>query len=498
MKLTLGKKLFFYTGGTLIGLLLLTFVFLERNQSRQWESYLVSQSLSFARFATPELLKLFRGSFPVREEADLKIVHEFLGFNRDLIEFSLLSPSGRVLFQSPRFPDFIDLDLSGAAPEGAELPLQAPRTVVRTLRLPGGGRVLDLVTPAFGPTGEQILAARYLISYASVDARLDEVRLYFLRVALLTVVCSLALAALVARRVTRPLHDLTAGAHAVARGELATRIAAHSRDEIGTLARAFNEMAASLASSRSELTEKNAALLRANAELRQMQEQLIRAERLAAIGQLAAGVSHEIDNPVGIILGYAELLLEDLPADDPRRDDVRSIIEECKRCKRITGGLLGFARSGPVIRSPLRLNELVEQTLASLRPQKLFKGLLIEFRPAPQLPPLVGDADQLRQVLVNLLLNAAQAMAGVGTLEVEVRHEGGRAVVEVGDTGPGIAPELRERIFEPFFSTKGRGEGTGLGLSICRRLVEDHGGRLTAGSSPAGGARFRLELPLPE
>jgi len=494
MQMTLGKKLFLYTTGTLVGLLLITFLFLERNQSRQWEEHLLAQSVSFARFATPELLKLFRGAFPPQQEATLSDVYDFLGFNQDLIEFSFVAQGGRALFRSPRFPAFIDLDLAGRVPEEPP-PAGSSGTSVRTYTLAGGGRVLDLVTPAFGPTGERVLSVRYLISYDSVDRRLDEVRWYFLRVGLLAVLCSLVLAALVARRMTRPIQELTEGAHAIARDELQTRINVHSGDEIGTLAVAFNRMAESLTEHRRELTEKNIALTRANEELRQMQEYLVRSERLAAIGQLAAGVSHEIDNPVGIILGYAELLIEDLDDADPRRDDVLAIIEECKRCKRITGGLLGFARATPARRAPVALDLLVQQTLDSLRPQKLFRGVRIRCT-AAELPPVVADTDQLRQVLVNLLLNAVQAMEGEGELTVSLYVEGGWAVIQIDDSGPGVPAELRERIFEPFFSTKAKGEGTGLGLSVCRKLLEDQGGRIGVADSPAGGARFRLELPL--
>lgn len=494
MKLTLGKKLFFYTSGTMVLLLLITFLVLDRNQSRQWEEHLRSQSLSFARFATPELLKLFRGTFPLRRGDKLQDVYDFLAFNRDLIRFTFFSTSGRVLFESPRFPDFVDINL----PEDEELSdrLQTPRITARTLSVAGQGRILDLVTPAFGPTGEQILSVRYLISYDSVDARLREVRFHFLRIALITVFCSLLLAALVARRVTRPIKELTEGAKAIARAELQTRIETQSSDEIGALAKAFNEMTESLSDSRAELTRKNQALTETNEELRRIQEQLIRAERLAAIGQLAAGVSHEIDNPVGIILGYAELLLEDLDEGDSRRDDVRAIIEECKRCKRITGGLLGFARPTPARRESLSLNELVEETVASLRPQKLFKQVNFHIRQSSDLPCILGDADQLRQVLVNLLLNAAQAMDGCGDLTIDIYPEGSQGMIQVSDTGPGISEALRERIFEPFFSTKARGEGTGLGLSVCRKLVEEHGGTLSAGAAEGGGASFRLALPL--
>jgi signal transduction histidine kinase len=497
MQITLGKKLFLYTSGILVVLLLVTFLVLERSQSRQWEEHLRSQSVSFVRFATPELLKLFRGSFsPQADGSTVQEVNDFLAVNADLIQVTIYSPNGRLLYRSPGFGSFSTRDLTGMEEEIAPERMQSDQTTTRTLSLSGGGRILDLVTPAFSPSGARILAVRYLISYDSVDIRLAEVRQHFIRIAVLAVLCSLVLVALAARRVTRPIQELTVGARSIARGDLQTRIATPRGDEIGALALAFNEMAESLAVSQHQLTEKNRALSGANSELRTMQEQLIRAERLAAIGQLAAGVSHEIDNPVGIILGYAELLREDLTEGDPRREDVQAIIDECKRCKRITGGLLGFARTAPPCTEPLQLAPLVEGTLTSLQPQKLFRQIVVRLEKGPALPPIVGDADQLRQVLVNLFLNAAQAMEGKGTLTVKIRREGEEGVVLVSDSGPGVPAELLERIFEPFFSTKGSGEGTGLGLSLCRKLAEAHGGTLRAEESDSGGALFRLGLPL--
>ena len=496
MKITLGKKLFLYTCGTLVGLLLATFLILESNQARQWQEHLRTQSITFARFATPELLKYFRGSFPPTGQENLRDIYDLLGINPDLIRFSLLSPGGKLLFRSAPFPAYAGMDLSSLNGVPDLSRLRRHKTTVRTLVLPGGKRVLDLVIPAFGPTGEQVLAVRYLISHVSVDARLMEMRLYFLRLGLLAILCSVLLAALVVRRVTRPIQALTAGARAIARGELRTRISPRSRDEIGTLARAFNEMAESLSAGRTELTARNAELTQANTELQRIQENLIRAERLAAIGQLAAGVSHEIDNPVGIILGYAELLRAELATDDPRRQDAEAIIEECRRCRRITGGLLGFARRVPASTEILDLSTLASNTLDSLRPQKLFRALDIRFQADSPDIQVVGDADQLRQVLVNLLLNAAQAMAGEGTLTLAVQQEQEQAVVLVADSGPGVPAELQERIFEPFFSTKASGEGTGLGLAVCRRLVEDHGGTLEVEAAAGGGALFRVNLPF--
>lgn len=495
MKITLGKKLFLFTSGTLVVLLLATFLVLERSQSKRWEEYLRAQSISFASFATPELLKLFRGNFPPGGSGNLTSIYELLALNRDLIRFSFHSTGGKLLFQSPPLPDFIDSHVDPVDGPAFLSRLHYPEATIRTIVPPDGGRVLDLIVPAFGPTGEHVLSVRYLISYGSVDARLTEMRQQFLRIALVSIFCTLVLVALVARRVTRPIQELTAGARAIARGDLATRIATRRGDEIGALGAAFNEMAESLAANREELTTKHAALLLANQELQEMQEHLLRTERLAATGQLAAGVSHEIDNPVGIILGYAELLLEDLAPEDPRRPDVLAIIEECKRCRRITGGLLGFARLTPARRELVSLNALAASTLATLRPQKLFKEIDCQFIPAPVELYVDADADQLRQVLVNLLLNAAQAMAGKGRVSLEISG-GDKALLSVCDTGPGIPAELMERIFEPFFSTKEKGEGTGLGLPVCRKLAEVHGGRLWVEAGLGGGACFRVQLPL--
>lgn len=494
MKITLGKKIFLYTSSTLVGLLLITFLLLERHQARQWEEYLSAQSLAFARFATPELLKLFRGQFSSPDLGGRQGVYDFLSVNRELVQFAIYNPNGRELFVSEPFRGFEQLPLQQLPPVDLKVWRKGGEPELRPLPMISGGQLLEVMVPAFGPTGEQVLTVRYLISQASLSARLGEIRQQFLRIALLATAASLLLAAMVARRLTGPISALTGGARAIAQGELQTRIALSRGDELGTLAAAFNDMATSLGSSRSELTRKNAELVTANEELRQMQEQLVRTERLAAIGQLAAGISHEIDNPVGIILGYAELLLDDLPPEDERRADVIAIIDECRRCKRITGGLLGFARTSPPRQEPFDLRPLIEQTLVSLRPQKLFREIQVDFPAKGPALRLVGDADQLRQVLVNLLLNAAQAMGGQGRIWVraEARED---LVVEVEDNGPGIGDELLERIFEPFFSTKNRGEGTGLGLSVCRKLVEAHGGTLVASAGVKGGGLFRLTLP---
>jgi signal transduction histidine kinase len=266
-------------------------------------------------------------------------------------------------------------------------------------------------------------------------------------------------------------------------------------DELTILADAFNEMADSLGKSRAELTRRNEQLSKANEELHRIYERLTRAERLAAVGQVAAGVSHEIDNPVGIILGYAQLLLEDMPQEDPRRDDVQAIIDECLRCKRITGGLLGLSRTGARQWEPVDLKSLIEGTWASLQPQKLFRQLDFTMQLAEDITGLIGDADRLRQVIVNLLLNAVQALKGQGKIQIELSAADSGAFISVDDSGPGIPDSQKESVFDPFYSTKESGKGTGLGLAICRKLIEEHGGHIEALDSSLGGARFTILLP---
>lgn len=497
LKLTLGQKLFVYTSLLLVLLLCATFLFLERIETRQWEEYLQTQSLSFSRLATPELQKRFRGDFsggPVTTGRPDQF--DFLAVNRDLVAFSFVSSTGLVIYRSPRFPAFIDLEFSEDQLFSGAMEIDPPSGAhYLTRRLAPGGRLFAVEVPALGPSGAPLLSARFIFSYDSVDQRIAEVRRHFVKLLLVSLLASFFLAGVVAKQMVRPIRELNRAVLAVAAGDLQTRIRVAGTDEIGELSRAFNEMAASLAVSRAELTDANAALKGANLELRQMQEGLLRAERLAAIGQLAAGVSHEIDNPVGIILGLAELMREETAPDDFRYEDLQAIIEECKRCRRITGGLLGFARSSVGALGEVDLAQLVISTLDALRPQKLFKHVEIVFQ-TQVFPPLQVDADQIRQVLINLCLNAAQAMSGSGRLTVELARQDDSVIIDVSDNGPGIPPTALEQVFVPFYSTKGRGEGTGLGLSICRRLIEEHRGELTVTNLPGGGALFRIRLPL--
>ncbi len=286
-----------------------------------------------------------------------------------------------------------------------------------------------------------------------------------------------------------------------------------------------------------QLESSNAELARALSELREAEVQLVQAERLAAVGELAAGVAHEVNNPVNFALnalrtlrsyvedlrGYAEevaALPLDAPGELPARlaglakrsqelgvdelaEGLRELVgiagEGLERTQRLVGDLRDFAAPGEATRRPVDLRRALSSTLQLVRHAMSQAGVRLEVEIAEGLPRVVGDTGALNQVFLNLLKNAAEALEGRGgTVRVTALRAGARVAVKIRDDGPGIAPEVRARLFEPFFSTKGAGRGTGLGLSICRRIVAEHGGTVEVESEPGAGTTVTVNLPAEE
>jgi two-component system NtrC family sensor kinase len=237
-------------------------------------------------------------------------------------------------------------------------------------------------------------------------------------------------------------------------------------------------------------------------EWRAIQVQIMQSEKLAAIGQLAAGVMHEINNPLATISACVAAIDGRLPAGpEPAQAEeyLQTIDREVDRCSRIVDGLLDFSRPKAGPRRRVSLNALVDETLFLLKHHQRFKQLHVVRALAPGLPDTAGSAEQLTQVLMALMLNALDAMEQGGQLTVRTGLSSARAdevVVEVEDTGIGIPPDDQGKIFEPFYTTKPPGRGTGLGLSICYGIVADHRGRIEVDSAPGRGATFRVFLPV--
>jgi two-component system, NtrC family, sensor kinase len=245
-------------------------------------------------------------------------------------------------------------------------------------------------------------------------------------------------------------------------------------------------------------------------EVADLRHRLVTSARLAAVGELAAGIAHEINNPMAFVRSNLSQLesrwkevraeLEGPGCSDAVREalgDVDELLEESiegvDRAVEIVRNVKGFAHPGGGGREPVELNRLLEDALRLIAPQ--LRGRAEVQKEFGELPELFGVPQQLRQVFVNLLLNASQAISPGGHIRITTRVEGGRAVVVVADDGPGIAPEIIDRIFDPFFTTKPVGEGTGLGLGIAYQIVRSHGGAIRVDSTPGHGATFRVELP---
>jgi signal transduction histidine kinase len=219
---------------------------------------------------------------------------------------------------------------------------------------------------------------------------------------------------------------------------------------------------------------------------------------MASLGKLAAGIAHEINNPLGGILIYSSLMMEDLPAEDPKKGDLARIVQEAGRCKEIVKSLLEFARQTEPKMEPTDINRAITEGLFFLEHQALFHNIQIIKRLDPDLPLTAGNAGQLKQVFMNIIVNAAEAMHGSGTLTIatSVAPDPKSILVEFTDTGEGIPEENLTRIFDPFFTTKDVGKGTGLGLATSYGIVEGHGGKIGVKSKVGEGTTFTIELTI--
>lgn len=305
----------------------------------------------------------------------------------------------------------------------------------------------------------------------------------------------LVLGLFLARRIAGPLNEVKRGAQRMAGGDMAYRLNVCTGDEIQEVAEEFNRMGGALEETYRQLRERER---EKTARLEDVTRQLVEREKLAAVGQLAAGVAHEINNPAGIVSMFVQQLLERRDLPDVCRDKLRIVDRHADRIGRITRGLLDFARGRAYRREPVNLGRALDGVLSALDPRIAEAGVSVAAHMCDPVEGLcvMGDEEQVQQVFENLTLNAVQAMTGGGRLTVVISHENSEARVVFSDTGPGIPEEHLKRVFEPFFTTKEIGQGTGLGLSVSFGIIQSHGGHLTVQNDPNGGAIFTVVLPL--
>ena len=305
---------------------------------------------------------------------------------------------------------------------------------------------------------------------------------FFLAAVGSTTAASLVLLLVIVRRTLQPIGQIIAMCRRVIEGDISARVAVRPPGEMGVLCQHIDAMAEAIAQRQQQLQEAT-------------REQIGRSEKLAAIGRLAAGVAHEINNPLTGVLTFAHLMRNKPHLQQSDREDLDVIIRETTRAAGIVRGLLDFSRLRPGPKQPVNINDVVRRTIGLLGSQQLLRNIMVVEDFEENLPPVLGDVNQLQQVLVNLSLNACEAMPNGGTLMFTTTAAAGKVIVKLSDTGHGISRENLERVFEPFFTTKPPGKGTGLGLSVSYNIVQQHGGTMEVESIEGKGTTFSVILP---
>jgi signal transduction histidine kinase len=288
----------------------------------------------------------------------------------------------------------------------------------------------------------------------------------------------LLLASLLAQWLAQRINRLTLGAQAIGRGDYSTKIPMGFNDELGDLSKTLNQM---------------------GNDIQHIQGTLIQSEKMAGIGQFAAGVAHDVNNPIGVILGFAQGLIHRVSEQDPLMMPYKSIEREALRCKTLVQNLLAFSRGqgNTAVMKPEDLNQVIENALVLVATLARPKKVKLVSLPRQELPLVSIDSNQIQQIVINLCTNAIDAMPNGGTLTVGAANKGDHAEISVQDTGSGIPPEIRDRMFEAFFTTKEAGKGTGLGLSIITNIIKTHQGKIDVQSEVGKGTTFLVQLPLP-
>ena len=311
--------------------------------------------------------------------------------------------------------------------------------------------------------------------------------LAFLVITLLGTLASMMLSYLLSKRISEPIEKLAIASRAIAGGNLEAKVDVISNDELGDLAKTFNAMASSLQLRDQQLKEFT-------------QNRIMESERLALIGQLAANVAHELNNPLQGIVTYSHLLLEKMPNDNSENasSSIQRIVTQANRCRDIIRGLLDFSRQRKPDTTVCNINAVIQECVTFVENQASFQNIEFIERFATDLPMVVVDPSQMQQVFLNMIINAAEAMEDGGELTLDTRLNSTENFIEISitDTGHGIPEENFDKLFDPFFTTKEVGHGTGLGLAISYGIIKEHGGEISVESKVGEGSTFLLRLPL--
>jgi two-component system NtrC family sensor kinase len=334
--------------------------------------------------------------------------------------------------------------------------------------------------------GNRIVGMLYVgvLEQKYIDIRQQTI-LTFLLITFAGSLVTLIVSYFIAQKLLIPINKLVSASKQVAQGNLDVQVKINTNDELQYLADSFNQMALSLKKREEQMRDFAT-------------QKIMESERLALIGQLSANVAHELNNPLTGIVTYSHLLLEDMECEDPNKDSIEKIVGQARRCRDIIRGLLDFSRQRTPDKSVCDVNSILEECISLVENQALFHNIEIGKNFIDDMPMIVIDPSQIERVFMNIIINAAEAMDGVGKLTVQSRFNPQDEIVEImfTDTGPGIKKENKEKIFDPFFTTKDVGHGTGLGLAISYGIIKSHKGAISVESEVGQGSTFTVQLPI--
>ncbi len=452
-----------------------------------------TQLINSARTNTDLLLQTIErsiyNSMRIGNSEDTQAILEMVGQNRNLLGVRIFHPHGIILKSSRR-------DEVGKPVNYNDYRLFLNNRHEGIFDEPGLGEVLKMQKPIYNDLpcypchGSKIRIIGVLdVNYSLVDTRqqiVDATKLFVISTTAIILFLSASISALMLKFVRMPLNRIVENMARVEQGDLSVRMKEEQRsDEIGRLITSFDSMVDKLDTAKKELEQYHF-------------QQMERADRLASVGEMAAGIAHEIKNPLTGIAAAITIIKEDFEPDDPRTEVVNEVLEQIKRLDKTVNDLLFFGKPAPPEPTFVNLNGILEKTLAFASQYKSGRNVEKRLELEATLPPVYVDPKQMQQVFLNLILNALQAMQNSGVLTIgTILYESGGlkwARISIADTGPGIPAQLLPKIFTPFFTTKA--QGTGLGLAICHKLVTQHGGELNVMSEDGAGTVFTVDLPV--
>ncbi len=480
LKLGLRPKLFLYSNAVIAGTMSVATLLVATHDRRQHREAIESQGRSIAQaLAIPITNTLGRGDPAQVADGGLTegFISQLVARNPDLVRYAIVMSSEGIITHSSR-PSQRGLSFEAAV---GRLFVGSPQ--VAEIRDQEGNRLLEVREPLQAGTGHW----GWLIlgfSLASVDRDFHVIASRLVLIALVVIVANSVLTAAYMESLIRPILSLHQVMKRAAHGNLTVRAETRRRDEVGELGQAFNRMMDELEDAR---------------ELEHVrQSQLAHTEKMAAVGTLAAGVAHEVNNPLGGILTCVENMKAEPENREMRERYLDLIHDGMTRIERTVANLLDFSRQRGMDPEPTSINHNLRHVAELVDFQARKAGVKIEFDLDPEEPLASADHFQMEQLFLNLVLNAIQAMPEGGVLTLRTRRAEARVVAEVRDTGGGIPDSIRDRIFDPFFTTREVGEGTGLGLTVSDAIVAAHGGRIEAESLPGEGTVFRVSFPVLE